>query len=288
MIKTSGWLILACLGCALLTGGLLTWYYVPTEALAFRSVQTLEASYVFGAFLRALHYFSSHFCLALTLLHFVAVLIETPATTFSPARWGSGLMSLLLLVVLGFSGKILPWDQHGGVSLIMASALFRLGPADPISTLLGSSMQVLMRVLVLHVMGTALLVYFLTRHFSLLAAWSEKIAWWRKPRAMLSMGGILVLLLICSLIWRAPLTRSFSLQVSTSTVSAEWYLRALQWLSLRGTWATGGALLSLILLGAGTRYWPLGKTSPWRMIWRIVLGVLTILSLWPLSISGVR
>ena len=120
MVALTGWLALLCVPVALLSGGLLGWFYLPDPFTAHGSLVELESVVPGGPFLRSLHSLSSHVALVVALLHFVAVLLRSDGTRHRSGSWSTGLWALALLGALGFSGRALPWDQHAGLSLQMA------------------------------------------------------------------------------------------------------------------------------------------------------------------------
>jgi len=298
VIAASGWLILLFLGTAVLSGLLVGWSYIPTPELAHPSIVDLESATLAGRTLRSLHFFSSHLCLAITLVHLLSVLMQPywsrplrraagPTGLSSRAqpftRWISGLLCLVLLIALAFTGKVLPWDQHGGASLVVAEGLL----ATPV---LGTATALkLHRVWLLHLSGTGLLLICLLAHVPLRARLSSWIRTPNKKTVAIIAGGALVAALVFSVLVSAPLGQPFSGRIEHGEVSAEWYLRWLQGLAVGSTDLARLVLLALLGLGLATpalqrRLGTRGsRFGDWgiRGMWLTVAAALSVISFLP-------
>jgi hypothetical protein len=255
MTTTSGWLILLCLAASGISGGALSWFFVPALHLAHVSVVDLESTVTLGRFLRSLHYFSTQGALGLGLLHLAAVL-SARRCSIVPRTWISGALVALLVLGLAFSGKVLPWDLHGGVSLVVARSFLGWGDRDLLGILLGppGGDLVLQRVFLLHLALCGGLVPCLLYHVPLRA----RIAAWIRadglPRGMLLIVALLLGGLLCMSVARsAPLGQPFSEEnMAGSVVTAEWYLRWLQYLSLHSTALARVAVVALVAVALGS------------------------------------
>jgi hypothetical protein len=283
MTILSGWLILLCVAAAALSGLLLGWHYVPTAAHAYSSVVDLEAASLAGRALRSLHLYSCHFSVALTAIHLLLALVSKLQEPLEARRWISGVVATVLLVALGFSGIILPYDEHGGLALVVADGLLRLGEARPVAALLGGAAEhhQLQRVLLLHVGATALLAASLAWHVDLrarLAAWAQELR-----GTLLAAGLTAGTLLVVALVARAPLGAPFVDAAPTVGV-APWYLRWLQQLSLRGDHVAQIALLVLLAAALATPALTraIGERGP-RLFWLVTLVAAAAACLLPLS-----
>ena len=97
--------------CQLITGVLLRFYYSPFPAEAYNSVLFIKHNVLFGQFVRNMHYWSGVFLLLLAFLHFLRVFLTGAFRDKRKTNWIFGLMLLLLIVLLNFTGYLLPWDQ---------------------------------------------------------------------------------------------------------------------------------------------------------------------------------
>ncbi len=95
----------------IITGILLRFYYVPSPAGAYDSVVFLKNQVLFGPFIRNIHYWSGVFMLLIAFLHFLRVFFTGAYRDKRKVNWLFGLGLLLLVVLLNFTGYLLPWDQ---------------------------------------------------------------------------------------------------------------------------------------------------------------------------------
>jgi quinol-cytochrome oxidoreductase complex cytochrome b subunit len=82
---------------------------VPAEA--YNSVVFLKTQVLFGQFIRNLHYWSGVFLLLVAFLHFLRVFLTGAYRDVRKINWLFGLFLLVLIVLLNFTGYLLPWDQ---------------------------------------------------------------------------------------------------------------------------------------------------------------------------------
>jgi quinol-cytochrome oxidoreductase complex cytochrome b subunit len=95
----------------IVTGILLTIYYVPTPDQAYDSVQYITTEVAAGWLIRGLHHWGASAMVVLAVLHMLRVIFYGAYKFPREITWVTGVG--LLLVVLGFSftGYLLPWDQ---------------------------------------------------------------------------------------------------------------------------------------------------------------------------------
>lgn len=93
------------------TGVLLMVYYAPTPAEAYSSIIRLETEVPFGALIRDLHRLGGELMIVTTLLHMLRVFIAGAHNRKRSLTWVTGVMMLLCILMLAFSGYLLPWDQ---------------------------------------------------------------------------------------------------------------------------------------------------------------------------------
>jgi quinol-cytochrome oxidoreductase complex cytochrome b subunit len=95
----------------IVTGILLTIYYVPTPDHAYDSVQFITTQVPAGWFIRGLHHYGASAMVVLTVLHMIRVIIYGAYKFPREVTWFTGVGLLLVTVGFGFTGYLLPWDQ---------------------------------------------------------------------------------------------------------------------------------------------------------------------------------
>ncbi len=96
-----------------LTGILLLFYYVPTTDHAWNSVYYIMNEAYFGTLIRGIHYWSANFLLVVIGLHMAQVFFSGGYKSPRELNWVVGVVLLLLVIVLAFTGYLLRWDQDG-------------------------------------------------------------------------------------------------------------------------------------------------------------------------------
>ncbi len=94
-----------------LTGVLLRFVYEPTPSGAYDSIMFLKTDVLFGNLLRNIHHWSGMLILVLVFLHLLRVFYTQ--AYYPPRRfnWVVGIILLVLVILLNFTGYLLPWDQ---------------------------------------------------------------------------------------------------------------------------------------------------------------------------------
>ena len=98
-------------GIQIVTGILLTIYYVPTPDHAYDSVAFITTQVPAGWFIRGLHHWGASAMVILTVLHMLRVFFYGAYKFPREITWLTGLALLLIVVGFGFTGYLLPWDQ---------------------------------------------------------------------------------------------------------------------------------------------------------------------------------
>jgi quinol-cytochrome oxidoreductase complex cytochrome b subunit len=96
----------------IVTGILLTVYYVPTPDHAYDSVQYITAEVPAGWLIRGLHHWGASAMVVLAALHMLRVLLHGAYKYPREVTWLTGVGLLLLVFGFGFTGYLLPWDQR--------------------------------------------------------------------------------------------------------------------------------------------------------------------------------
>jgi quinol-cytochrome oxidoreductase complex cytochrome b subunit len=95
----------------IVTGILLTFYYVPSPDLAYESVQAISTEVRFGWFIRSIHRWSSHLMIVTLLLHMTRVFFTGAYRKPRELNWMIGCGLLLTTLGMGFTGYSLVWEQ---------------------------------------------------------------------------------------------------------------------------------------------------------------------------------
>jgi quinol-cytochrome oxidoreductase complex cytochrome b subunit len=93
------------------TGILLTFYYVPTPDHAYDSIQYITFQVPAGWYIRGLHHWGASAMVVLTVLHMLRVILYGSYKFPRELTWLSGVVLLLIVIGFGFTGYLLPWDQ---------------------------------------------------------------------------------------------------------------------------------------------------------------------------------
>ncbi len=95
----------------MVTGILLTLYYVPTPDHAYETVQFITYELPAGWLIRGLHHYGASAIVILAVLHMVRVIFYGAYKYPREMTWITGVLLLLITVGFGFTGYLLPWDQ---------------------------------------------------------------------------------------------------------------------------------------------------------------------------------
>ncbi|MBN2654870.1 MAG: cytochrome b N-terminal domain-containing protein [Nitrospirae bacterium] len=93
------------------TGLMLTLYYVPSEAEAYKSVQKITEDVPLGWLVRSMHKWSASLFIIFILLHTLRVFAAKAYRAPRELNWIIGVKLLALSMGSGFTGYLLPWDQ---------------------------------------------------------------------------------------------------------------------------------------------------------------------------------
>jgi quinol-cytochrome oxidoreductase complex cytochrome b subunit len=95
----------------IVTGILLTIYYVPTPDHAYDSVQYITTQVQAGWYIRGLHHWGASAMVVLVALHMLRVIFYGAYKFPREVTWLTGVFLLLVVIGFGFTGYLLPWDQ---------------------------------------------------------------------------------------------------------------------------------------------------------------------------------
>ena len=95
----------------IITGICLALYYVPSAETAHTSVAYITKQVAAGAFLRSLHYYGSSAMIIVLALHFLQTFLYGSFKGRRELLWMTGAVLSFLVLGMGFTGYLLPWDQ---------------------------------------------------------------------------------------------------------------------------------------------------------------------------------
>lgn len=123
----------------IVTGILLTIYYVPTPEGAYSSVQYITSQVTAGWLIRGLHHWGASAMVVLSVLHMLRVIYLGSYKFPREVTWTTGVLLLLIVLGFGFTGYLLPWDQKAYWATTVGTRIAEVTP------LVGESLLRLMR-----------------------------------------------------------------------------------------------------------------------------------------------
>ena len=112
-----------------ITGILLAFYYKPTPEAAYNSIQIIETQVYFGSAIRAIHHWCANGMIVMCVAHMLRVFIMGAYKRPRELNWVSGVLLLVLTLVFGFTGYLLPWDQRAFWATTVGSEIAGAIPA---------------------------------------------------------------------------------------------------------------------------------------------------------------
>jgi hypothetical protein len=95
-----------------ITGIMLAFYYKPTPAEAYASIQFIENEVLLGSAVRMIHHWCANGMIVLACAHMLRVFIMGAYKPPRELNWVSGVSLLIMTLAFGFTGYLLPWDQR--------------------------------------------------------------------------------------------------------------------------------------------------------------------------------
>ncbi len=95
----------------IVTGIFLTFFYAPSAATAWESTRAIYLN-PWTHFILSVHYWGASAMIALVFLHLLQVLIWGAYKSPRELQWIVGVLLLLVTLVLGLTGYLLPWDMN--------------------------------------------------------------------------------------------------------------------------------------------------------------------------------
>lgn len=95
----------------IVTGIFLTFFYAPSANTAWESTQAIYNN-PFQHFVLSMHYWGASLMIALVFLHLLQVVVWGAYKSPREIQWIVGVLLLLVTMVLGLTGYLLPWDMN--------------------------------------------------------------------------------------------------------------------------------------------------------------------------------
>jgi quinol-cytochrome oxidoreductase complex cytochrome b subunit/cytochrome c551/c552 len=111
-----------------LTGALLAFNYAPTPGEAYNSVKYIMTEVTGGALIRGLHHWGASMMLIIVVLHMIQVFIYGAYKKPREATWMVGVVLLLITLVFGLSGYLLPWDNRAYFGTVVTTRIAAQAP----------------------------------------------------------------------------------------------------------------------------------------------------------------
>ncbi len=120
---------------AAFTGVFLLFWYSPSVHYAYDSLESLRTDSPLGQLMRSLHRYSSDACMLFVVLHIVRVLVARKFTGARSLAWVTGVFILGVLLVIGWTGYWLVWDERAQQVALGAAKMFDVLPvfAEPLT-----------------------------------------------------------------------------------------------------------------------------------------------------------
>jgi quinol-cytochrome oxidoreductase complex cytochrome b subunit len=112
----------------IVTGILLTIYYVPTPDQAHATVQFITNQVPAGWLIRGLHHYGASAMVILAALHMLRVIYHGAYKYPREITWFSGVALLLVVLGFGFTGYLLPWDQKAFWATTVGTRIAEVAP----------------------------------------------------------------------------------------------------------------------------------------------------------------
>ncbi|MEP0814336.1 MAG: cytochrome b N-terminal domain-containing protein [bacterium] len=123
-------------GIQLVSGILLLLYYKPTVSEAYNSVRFIATEVSFGWFVRSVHHWCANLFIVFLFLHMARVFFTGSYKAPREMTWVSGVVLLLIGLLFGFTGYLLPWDQIAYWATTVGTDLAKAVPPPALGNLL--------------------------------------------------------------------------------------------------------------------------------------------------------
>jgi ubiquinol-cytochrome c reductase cytochrome b subunit len=107
----------------LVTGTALAMKYIPAPTHAWESLHFINDEVVWGGFVRGLHYFGASAMVLLAFVHMARVFLTGSYKFPRELNWMTGVLLLVLVLVMAFTGQLLRWDRAGVETVDVAATI---------------------------------------------------------------------------------------------------------------------------------------------------------------------
>jgi len=112
----------------LFTGVLMMFAYEPSPEHAWQSISSFQEDVLFGRLIRGVHHWSANLLIPVALLHLLRVFLTGGFHGRRRSNWLIGLGTLLFVLLSGFTGYLLPWDQTAYWAVTICTEMLGLVP----------------------------------------------------------------------------------------------------------------------------------------------------------------
>ena len=125
---TFGGILMACLGIQIITGVVLAMHYVPSDTMAFDSIERIRRDVNYGWLLRSVHAVGASMFFIAVYIHMARGLYYGSYKGPREILWILGVIIYLLMMATGFLGYTLPWGQMSFWGVTVITNLFSAIP----------------------------------------------------------------------------------------------------------------------------------------------------------------
>lgn len=105
------------------TGSALASKYIPAPAQAWESLRYINEEVAWGGFVRGLHYFGASAMVILVFVHMARVFLTGSYKFPRELTWITGVLLLVMVLAMAFTGQLLRWDQNGVATAQVAATM---------------------------------------------------------------------------------------------------------------------------------------------------------------------
>lgn len=111
-----------------LTGICLAMVYVPGGDEAYESLQYITNEAFMGSVLRGMHYYGASAMVMLMVMHLLQVYLHATYKYPRELNWMSGVVLMMVVFAMAFTGQLLRWDDNGVWSVMVAAEMAARAP----------------------------------------------------------------------------------------------------------------------------------------------------------------
>jgi quinol-cytochrome oxidoreductase complex cytochrome b subunit len=245
-----GGIALVLFGLLLFTGILMMFAYDPGPERAWQSIDSFQRDTLFGGLIRGVHFWSANLLLPVVVLHLLRVFLTGGFVGERSSNWHLGLGIAFFVILSGFTGYLLPWDQTAFWAITICTEMLGqvpgIGPALKSALLGGSDIGAATTVnfYALHVAVTPLaMIILLTWHFWWIRTSGGVVLPSLRPdekdrmvpfapdlllREAVVSAVVVALVLVLAVVFGAPLGDPANPGISPNPAKAPWYFMGLQ------------------------------------------------------------